>query len=168
MSQGWANQTAKQVGEYLVAAELSRIGFMSTPFAGNVPHLDILATNESGRIIAVQVKAIRGRSWQFDIRKFGKVRLDGKRQIVEDVQPEPYKGLWCVMVALGEGGSQDQFYVLRWKKLRDIIVHNHKAYLRKHGGVRPKRPDSYHMALKTQDLEPYRGKWDQIRKLCGI
>jgi len=168
VSRGWANQTTKQVGEYLVAAELSRIGFISTPFAGSVPHYDILATNESGRIIAVQVKAIRGQSWQFDLRKFAAVRLDGKRQIVEGANPEPYPRLWCVLVALGDARSEDRFYVLRWKQLCDIIVRKHRAYLHKHGGVRPKRHDSYHTALKTEDLEPHRGKWDPIRRLCGV
>ncbi len=144
------------------------MGFISTPFAGSVPHYDILATNERGRFIAVQVKAIRGRSWQVDLRKFAAVRLDGKRQIVDAANPEPYPGLWCVLVALGDARSEDQFYVLKWKKLCDIMVRKHRAYLDKHGGVRPKRHDSYHTALKTEVLEPYRGKWDPIRKLCGV
>ena len=168
MSRGWANQTTKQVGEYRVAAELSRMGFISTPFAGGVPHYDILATNEKGRFIAVQVKTIRGRSWQFDIRKFAAIRLDGKRQMIDGVNPEPYPGLWCVLVALGDARSEDQFYVLRWKKLRDLIVRHHRAVLQKHGGVRPKRYDSYHTAIRTEALEPYRGKWEPIRKRCGV
>jgi len=43
MSKGRKNQLTKQIGEYLVAAELGRRGFLATTFTGNVPHYDVLA-----------------------------------------------------------------------------------------------------------------------------
>jgi hypothetical protein len=58
MATGRDNQLTKQVGEYLVAAEVCRRGFIATTFTGNVPHYDIIASNASGRHQAIQVKAI--------------------------------------------------------------------------------------------------------------
>jgi hypothetical protein len=43
MATGRSNYLTKQTGEYLVAAELSRRGFIATTFTGNVPHYDIVA-----------------------------------------------------------------------------------------------------------------------------
>lgn len=46
-------------------AKLGRLGYIATPFAGNVPDFDLLVGNNSGRSIPVQVKAINGPSWHF-------------------------------------------------------------------------------------------------------
>ncbi len=45
MATGRDNQLKKQAGEYLVAAEMCRRGFIATTFTGNVPHYDIIASN---------------------------------------------------------------------------------------------------------------------------
>jgi Holliday junction resolvase-like predicted endonuclease len=65
MTTGRNNKLAGATGEYLVAAELSRRGMIATTFTGNVPHYDIIASDETGRHVSVQVKASRGTSWQF-------------------------------------------------------------------------------------------------------
>ena len=43
MRSGRKNLLTKQIGEYLVAAELGRQGLIATTFTGNVPDFDILA-----------------------------------------------------------------------------------------------------------------------------
>jgi len=48
MATGRDNQLTKQVGEYLVAAEVCRRGFIAATFTGNVPHHDIIASDGSG------------------------------------------------------------------------------------------------------------------------
>ena len=53
---------------------LSRRGLLTATFAGNVPAYDIVATGSRGQTALVQVKAIAGPSWQFDIRTFVDVR----------------------------------------------------------------------------------------------
>ena len=85
-----ATKLTGAVGEFLVAAELCRRNLLATPFAGNVPHYDIIASGQFGGHVAVQVKAINGLTWQFDIRKFADFRLsgeDGKHQIYETLYP---------------------------------------------------------------------------------
>ena len=58
MATGRGNQLTKQAGEYIVAAELSRRGFVATTFTGNVPADDIVAVDDQGGQALVQVKAI--------------------------------------------------------------------------------------------------------------
>ena len=67
MATGRSNKLVGQTGEYLIAAELSRRGLIATTFTGNVPHYDIIASDETGRHVSVQVKASCGTSlavWQ--------------------------------------------------------------------------------------------------------
>ena len=79
MATGRSNKLVGQTGEYLVAAELSRRGLIATTFTGNVPHYDVLASDEIGRYVSVQVKASRRSSWQFsDIRQFCEIQLAPK------------------------------------------------------------------------------------------
>ena len=64
----------------------------------------------------------------------------------------------------GQGRSlkemgQDRFFVLEWKELQDRLVPFYRAYLEKHGGVRPRSPRSFHMALKIGDALPFENEW---------
>jgi hypothetical protein len=162
MATGRTTKMTGAVGEFLVAAELCRRNLLATPFAGNVPHYDIIASGQFGGHLAIQVKAINSSSWQFDISRFAEIRLseDGK-QIVGRAIGEPFPGLICVLVVLRETG-RDRFFVIEWKKLRDILVRGHKTYLRKHGGKRPKAPGSFHVALGMKDIESFENQWHRI------
>jgi hypothetical protein len=83
MATGRSNKLVGQTGECLVAAELSRRGLIATTFTGNVPHYDIIASDEAGQHVSIQVKASRGPSWQFgNITLYCDIIFDGNRQIV--------------------------------------------------------------------------------------
>jgi hypothetical protein len=163
MPTGHATKLTGAVGEFLVAAELCRRGLLATPFAGNVPHYDIIASGQSGGHVAVQVKAINGHAWQFDIRKFLDVQMDEdrKRQILGAPQQEPFPELMCVLVVLQKTG-QDRFFILEWKELQKLVVRDYTEYLSKHNFVRPRAPGSFHMALDISDVEPFENEWRKI------
>lgn len=164
MATGRSNKLVGQTGEYLVAAELSRRGLIATTFTGNVPHYDIIASNEAGKHVSVQVKASRGSSWQFgDITKFCDIHFKGKHQVVGRPKRCPVKRLIVVFVKIAEDGA-DSYYILTWRTLRDRVVKSHKAYLAKHGGVRPQKWDSLHSAISEKDLNPYKDKWIVIER----
>jgi hypothetical protein len=154
---GRSNQLTKQVGEYLVAAELARLGLIAATFSGSVPDYDIIATDSNYRAVFVQVKTVTGRSWQFDIRRFVEVRLEGKKQVLGRVVPQN-NDISCVMVVLARYGS-DRFYVLPWHSLQELIVSGYSAYLAGHGGVRPKKFDSFHCAIGEHELVHFRDAW---------
>src|SRR5213594_2693568 len=111
MATGRDKLLTKQVGEYLVAAEVCRRGFVATTFTGNVPHYDISACNPTGKHLAIQVKSILGNSWQFDIRDLVAIQLDDKRQIMGRLAQAPHPNLICILVQLRKYGA-DEFYVM--------------------------------------------------------
>ena len=100
MATGRQIQLTKQVGEYLVAAELARRGLLTATFAGNVPAYDIVATGSRGQTALVQVKAIAGPSWQFDIRTFTDVRCQAGAQTMGQPTTPRAGDLICVFVRL--------------------------------------------------------------------
>ncbi len=163
MATGRDTKLTGAVGEFLVAAELCRRGVLATPFAGNVPHYDIIGSGQDGGHVAVQVKAINGLTWQFDIRRFVDVQMaeDGKQQIFGNLQPEPFPDLVCVLVVLNDAGV-DRFFVLEWKELQRALAKRCKDYLDKHNGVRPRAPGSFHTALAIAAVEEFRDKWCKI------
>lgn len=166
MATGRSTQITKQAGEYLVAAELCRKGFIATTFTGNVPHYDILASDSCGRHVTVQVKAIRGGSWQFDLRKFIDVTMDGDRQILGEPAPAPFPNLVFVFVVLGDYG-QDRFFVLTWEDLRAAVLTGAREFLEKHDYVRPKKPESFHTALWPQTIEQFKDNWELIERMLA-
>lgn len=163
MTTGRGTKLTGAVGEFLVAAELCRRNLVATPFSGNVPHYDIIASGERGGHLAVQVKTINGPNWQFNIRQFVDVQLDGqRRQILGESKPEPYPGLRYVLVVLGKDGARDRFFILTWPELRDLVVSGYSHYLAKHGGIRPKAPESFHVSLSVGEVEPFEDRWQTL------
>jgi hypothetical protein len=164
MATGRSNKLVGQTGEYLVAAELSRRGLIATTFTGNVPHYDIIASNEKGKHVSVQVKASRGSSWQFgDITKFCDIEFKGKRQIVGKAKRCPVQDLVMVFVVIDINGA-DRYYILTWRKLRDLMVKSHKAYLTKHSGIRPVKWESFHSAISEDTLKRHKDNWAIIER----
>jgi len=164
MATGRSNKLVGQTGEYLVAAELSRRGLIATTFTGNVPHYDIIASDETGRHVSVQVKASRGSSWQFgNITQYCGITFDGKLQVVGKPQSSPVFRLIVVFVQIADDGN-DCYYILPWETLRDLLIELHRGFLAKHGGMRPKKWESLHCAIDEKALRPYKDRWEVIEK----
>ncbi len=149
MASGRNNYLTKQTGEYLVAAELSRRGLIATTFTGNVPNYDIVAVDDSGGHVLVQVKTIAANSWQLNVSQFADIVFDGRSQVIKGELAEPYPGLVCVLVQLAkvDSGLVDRFFVLPWRELCQVIVTTHSEYLGRHGGIRPRKPESFQIAF---------------------
>ncbi len=163
---GRSIQLTKQVGEYLVAAELCRRGLIATTFTGSVPDFDIVAVRPGGDRVLVQVKTIRGGSFQFaDARVFLEIRQDGAVQIPGPDTAPPYPDLICVFVLLGGGdrdGVRDRLFILKWIDLQRVVSTGYRANIKRLGGVRPRRHDSYHVGLKPSELAVYEDDWGTI------
>ena len=162
MATGRSNQLVKQIGEYLVACELARRGFLVATFSGNVPEFDLVVTSNKGYSCPVQVKTIRGNSWQFTADKFVEISFDGKKQIIGERKPPSIPILIFVFVVAGNKYGEDKFYILDWAQVQEIIISNHQKWLDLHGGVRPKRYDSLHCAIIQSDLDKFRDNWSII------
>lgn len=159
MSTGRSNQLLKQLGEYLVACELARRGLLVATFSGNVPDFDLIATDFKGDSCPIQVKTSKSGAWQFAIDKFADITLDGDRQIIGVKKALPIPHLLCVFVIAGSSYGADQFFILEWSAVQDLLIANHRRWLDSHGGVRPKNPGSMHCTLLARDLQDYRDNW---------
>ena len=162
MATGRSNQLTKQIGEYLVACELARRGLLVATFSGNVPHFDLIATDFKGASCPIQVKTVKGKAWQFSMDKFVEVTFEGSKQIIGDKKPLPIPQLVAVFVIAAEHYGDDQFFVLEWSKVQDIVIANHKRWLDAHDGVRPKKPDSLHCSIVQSDLQDFKDNWSII------
>jgi hypothetical protein len=164
MATGRNNKLVGQTGEYLVAAELSRRGLIATTFTGNVPHYDIIASDERGRHVPVQVKTIRAGTWQFaDVSQFCELSFEDHRQIIGKAKRCPVRRLICVFVKLGDGDS-DRFFVIPWANVRDKVLRSHRKYLNRHDGVRPKKWSSTHVSISVGQISAFENRWDIIGK----
>lgn len=162
MGTGRSNQLIKQIGEYLVACEIARLGFLVATFSGGIPDFDLIVTDDKGHSCPIQVKTIKGGAWQFSIEKFVEVTFDGKKQIIGDKKPLPIPQLLCVFVLIGTKYGEDQFFVVQWSKVQDILIKNYTQWLEKHGGVRPRKYDSTHCVITRSDLLDHKDNWSII------
>ena len=159
MATGHDMQLTRQIGEHLVAAELGRRKIVATPFAGNVPVFDLLAANDRGVAIPIQVKTIRRHSWQFQIQQFLDVQMRGKRQHVIGRKRLTHPNLICIFVRLrNDSNPEDEFYIFT---LRNLQTHFHTTYKSR---VRPRNPNSFHCAIRPHDLEVHKNNWSLIEK----
>lgn len=164
MASGRSNKLVGATGEYLVAAKLSRRGLIATTFTGNVPHYDIVASDEEGRHVSVQVKASRGSTWQFaSASHYCEITFEGRRQVVGHELTCPVQRLVMVFVKIDDNGD-DGFYIATWEDFRDLLVEHYVKNLERHLGERPKKWDSLHCAISEEELQPYRDNWDAIKK----
>ena len=154
-------QLAGQIGESLVVAELGRRGIVATTFAGNVPDIDLLAYR-NGRTIALQVKSVRTGSISFDAKRFMTIEFDGDMQIITGAPPLLDTALIFVIVSIGSQMGDDRFFILDQGALQRLVQSNHEAWLAKHGGIRPRNPQSTHAAVSMAQLDQFRDNWTLI------
>jgi hypothetical protein len=157
------NQLTRQIGEHLVVSKLGRLGIFATPFAGNVPDFDVLASDLSGHSIPLQVKTINGGGWQFNSNKFLEIEHKGDCQVVKGEKKLRHPDLVCVFVLL-KPDERDEFYIFPLRALQQRCL---KGYLKDSkgelfpGGKRPRNPQSTHGAVRPRDLQEYRVKEDR-------
>ena len=157
MGSGYKTQLTRQIGEHLVVAKLGRLGILATPFAGNVPDYDLLASDRSGNSLPIQVKAINGPSWQFSASSFLKIEFKKDEQIIKGKTKLVNPKLICVFVHLKQN-EQDDYYIFRKQFLQNYFFKQYK------GGIRPKNPKSTHCAIWPKHLKRHLNKWDLITK----
>ena len=163
MPRNFKTQLAGQIGESLVVAELGRRGIVATSFAGNVPDIDLLAYKD-GSSIHLQIKSVRTGSISFDAKRFLLIDFDGDRQIVREPDPDIDGDLIYVFVSIGNAAGEDRFFILEQRQIQQMVNGNHVAWLGKHGGIRPKNPQSTHTAVHLAQLADFEGNWALIER----
>ena len=138
-----------RAGEYYVAAEVTRRGGYAVTFSGNMPGIDIIASDVTHeRKITIQVKSKTSGDWQTSIKR--------GRAWAED----PGDGRYWVLVDLGPDRPR-YFVVPAWWIENDIYI-AHQDYLARHGGERAVNPDSTHHRITTKRVAVWEDRWDVL------
>ncbi len=145
-------------GEFFVAGELLRRGFVAALAPRNAPDYDILATIEQ-RFIRVRVKSKSSpsRVWQWMEKR-------SDRLLFRNIQETDD---FCILVDLKSPGEAPSFFVIPTHVIDRFMREKRLAWLSAPGrGGRPHDPESRHHALdETRHqafLRQYDGKWSLL------
>ena len=172
MASGLGNKLTGQIGEYLVCAELGRRGLIATPFSGNVPTFDVLATDALCRTVPIQVKASQSDSWPSDARLWMNLELNKTTGVQEkhgEVKIQHPDLIYvCVAIAAARGvdatGGLDRFFILTKIELQKICISSYSAFMDRHDWRRPRNPASYDNSYLISGLQEYEDNWQLISK----
>jgi hypothetical protein len=123
---------------------------------------DLLAADVRGYAVPIQVKAINNGWWQFSADEFLEIEFVGDRQSIKNTKALLNPELLCVFVLLKQDRN-DEFYIFRLRDLRDLIVNDYQAMLKRNDGLRRKNPRSLHCAVGPKQLEKFRDNWALLK-----
>ncbi len=166
MERSFKTQLSRQIGEHLVVAELGRLEVIATPFAGNVPDIDLL-TYANGKSVPIQVKAQRRGTPSVDAKKYLNIQFDGNVQKVKGKLKNIDRNLIFVLVTIGKKSGEDEFYIFNQGVVQDLVHKEYSQNLKKHNGVRPRNPKTTHCSYYFRDLAEFKNNWGLITDALG-
>jgi hypothetical protein len=136
-------------GEYFVAAELSRMGYLAAITLRNSKGVDIIATNSNAtRSVAIQVKSAQG----------------SQRRWLLNEKAENYhaRNLFYVFVSLNNGAGRPSFHIVPSVVVVERVKTDHQMWLKTPGRGGRKHKDS---AIRGfEDLKgKYLEKWNLLK-----
>ena len=164
MSKGRGNKLAGQIGEHLVCAQLGKLGLIATPFSGNVPTFDVLATDEMCRTVPIQVKASRSDNWPSDARTWINIEFDATTGAQKSLGPTSIANpdLIYACVAIAAPGGLDRFFVFTKKDLQAVCIESYSRWMDGIFWKRPRSPESYDCRWGIQNIIQFENNWDLI------
>jgi len=141
-------------GEYFVAAELSRRGYLASITLRNSRGVDILASNQDAtKSVAIQVKTNQRGAAEWILNE--KV----EKSVGDDSVPE---NLFFVFVNLPPNGEAPSYHIIARREVARLAREGHAAWLAK-----PGRGGKVHSTnnpiRKFKDAEgKYRDRWDLL------
>ena len=168
MRKSLSNKLTGQVGEHLVCAELGLRGYLSTPFAGNVPEFDLVVADRNLYALPIQVKTVsHGGSYRSKADQWIQIEIDteNKCQIdhgnAEISNPE----LVYVLVELGkEVFDRHRFFIFTKSDLQRKCCEDYRVYMKRHNWKRPKNYESLDCSPKVTNFVDYEDNWKLIEK----
>jgi hypothetical protein len=133
-----------------VAAEIHRRGGDSVAFAGNMPGIDILASDlADSRRILIQVKSKSGGSWH--------ARFPRDADECSDDPAET-----CSWIFVDLGGEHPAYFIApRWW-VRNDIWREHTAYPARYEQKYGHPRTSGHHGIRVRRIEQWRDRWDVL------
>ena len=135
-------------GEYFVAAELSKRGYIASITLRNTKGIDILCSNEEAtKSIGIQVKTNRG----------------SKRDWILNEKSENYfaDNLFYVFVNLNNNQTPPDFFIVTSKVVANFTKEGHAKWLRTPGKKGQSHKDNPMRKFEDSE-EKYKNKWDLL------
>jgi len=139
-------------GEYFVAAELSRRGYVASVTLKNTKGIDIMASNmtsthEKSKAIGIQVKANSRR----------------RREWVLNQKAEDYsaKNIFYVFVDLIETDALPQYHIVPSKVVEQYAKEEHQKWLET-PGKKGQQHNTSSMRMFRDKEDKYLGRWDLL------
>lgn len=136
-------------GEYFVAAELSRRGYICSITLKNTKGIDVLVCNEDAtRTLGIQVKTNQ-------INKSEWILNEKSENLVDE-------NMFYVLVNLKKSNELPEFYIVPSEVIANYTSTNHKKWLKEKGKKGQQRNDS--TMRKFKDTEKiYLNRWDLLK-----
>lgn len=134
-------------GEYFVAAELTRRGYVASLTLRNTRGIDILASNlDATRSVGIQVKANqgRGKSWMLN----------------QKIESDEATNLFFVFIRLNNLDAP-VYYIVTRQEVSRFSAENHKIWLATLGRQGQKHNDNPLRQFKDPDNK-FRDRWDLL------
>ena len=134
-------------GEYFVAAELTRRGYIASLTLRNTRGIDILASNlNATRSVGIQVKAAQGRNktWMLN----------------QKVESNEATNLFFVFVRLNHLDAPE-YYIVPREDVSHFSAENHKLWLATPGRKGQQHNDNPMRQFKDAE-DKYRDRWDLL------
>lgn len=136
-------------GEYYVAAELSRRGFMASITLRNNDSVDILECKPEGfKTFAIQVKTIQNKSKRWPLNK--------KAENIKS------KDLFYIFVMLKSEFERPDFYIVPSEELAENVKNNHQTWLNTPGRNGQAHNDN-DMRSFRDNVDIYKEKWELLQ-----
>ena len=162
MATGLSNKLTGQIGEYLVCAELGRLGLIATSFTGNVPEYDLLVCDEGLKSLPIQVKSTRSSTWPSRADLWLNIEIDdaAKQQINHGRKEIANTDLIYVCVSLGETRGEDRLKA----DIQDACIRAYQEWMDPKDWKRPKNYKSLDNRYGTEHLANFEDNWQLIQE----
>ena len=146
-SRGTRNQQTARAGEFYVAAELCRRGAYAVILTGNMPGVDILASDADGkRVVQIQVKTKRSGTWH-TVKRTANLELDR------------HAPRFWVFVDLGQEGAP-RYWVVPETAIVEMVKQGVAVWKQRNPNSR-----STHCAIREKSLTHWKGAWSILEIL---
>ena len=143
-------QQVGRAGELFVAAEIHRRGGYAVTFAGNMPGIDILASDlADSQRISIQVKTKTSGTWH---ARFPRDAEEGP--------VDPLESSFWIFVDLGT--ESPSYFIVPRSWMRNDIWQQHTDYLRRYEETHGYARQSDHHGIQTKRVEQWRDRWDVL------
>lgn len=134
-------------GEYFVAAELSRRGYITSMTLRNTPGIDILASNKDAtKSVGIQVKTTRGKNPSWMMSKKAERKIAGN----------PFYVLVCLTP-----NSAPSYYVVPRKVVAKYVSKSHKHWMKTPGRKGQAHRDSSLRKFRDREYQ-FKDAWNLL------